>query len=126
LYKRGLIQKVCYGLKAIMRWRSKRALQKWVIVAKNRALLRRVFRRAEASWEYHLQRGTYHADYWTMLRALERWGAYCRTKSLQRAWLVLDSTAKIFRKHALLRAGLQAFHWGIYTKLVVAYNEKYL
>ena len=126
LYKRGLIQKVCYGLKAIMRWRSKRALQKWVIVAKNRALLRRVFRRAEASWEYHLQRGTYHADYWTMLRALERWGAYCRTKSLQRAWLVLDSTAKIFRKHALLRAGLQAFHWGIYTKLVVAYNEKVL
>ena len=125
-YKRGLMQKVCYGLKAIMRWRSQRALRKWVIVAKNRALLRRVFCRAEASWEYHLQRGTYHADYWTMLRALERWGAYCRTKSLQRAWLVLDSTAKIFRKHALLRAGLQAFHRGIYTKLVVAYNEKVL
>ena len=125
-YKRALEQKVCYGLKAIMRWRSQRALQKWKTVMRNRALLRRIFRRAQASWERHMQRGAYHADYWSMLRALERWSAYCRTKSLQRAWLVLDSTAKIFRKHALLRAGLQAFHWGIYTKLMVAYNKKVL
>ena len=93
---------------------------------RNRALLRRVFRRAQASWERHMQRGAYHADYWSMLRALERWSAYCRTKSLQWAWLVLDSTAKIFRKHALLRAWLQALHWGIYTKLMVAYNKKVL
>lgn len=125
-YKRALEQKLCYGLKAIMRWRSQRALQKWKTVMRNRALLRRVFRRAQASWERRMQRGTYHADYWSMLRALERWSAYCRTKSLQRAWLVLDSTAKIFRKHALLRAGLQAFHWGIYTKSMVAYNKKVL
>ena len=123
-YKSGLVQKVCFGLKAIMRWRSESCFQKWCTVVSNRALLRRVFHGALERWESRLQRGPYHADYWAMSRSLQKWRTYCRMKCLQRDRLVLESTADLFRRHHLLRAGLRVFHWGIYSKQVAAYERR--
>ena len=123
-YNSGLVQKVCFGLKAIMRWRSESCFQKWCTVVSNRALLRRVFHGALERWESRLQRGPYHADYWAMSRSLQKWRTYCRMKCLQRDRLVLESTADVFRRHNLLRIGLRVFHWGIYSKQVAAYERR--
>ena len=123
-YKSGLVQKVCFGLKAIMRWRSESCFQKWCTVVSNRALLRRVFHGALERWESRLQRGPYHVDYWAMSRSLRKWRTYCRMKCLQRDRLVLESTADVFRRYTLLRAGLRVFHWGIYSKQVAAYERR--